>query len=104
MKIKIIKIGREIFFRSSWVTVFMLLCFALYENNNKNFNQDYQLLSSKYSQLEKEKTEAVAINKKLLLRINSQSDPAWLELVLIKNLGLIPENQKKIIFIKNNES
>lgn len=102
MKVKITKIVKEIFFRSSWVTVFILLCFGLYENNNKNFNQEYHLLHSRYSYLEKEKNEALKVNKNLLLRINSQSDPAWLELILIKNLGLVPENQKKIVFLKNS--
>lgn len=33
-----------------------------------------------------------------MLEINSQSDPAWVELMLMKNLGLVPEGQIKVFF------
>lgn len=34
----------------------------------------------------------------LMQQINSQSDPLWIERVLMKGLGLVPEGQKKILF------
>jgi hypothetical protein len=38
------------------------------------------------------------IQEKLLLTINSQSDPAWIELVLFRELGLVPEGAAKVWF------
>lgn len=49
-------------------------------------------------ELKRDKIEANQLNEKLLKQINSQSDPAWVELTLIKVLGLIPENHRKIYF------
>lgn len=48
--------------------------------------------------LKQEKEKAIQKQNKLLLTINSQSDPAWVELVLFKELGLIPEGDTKIWF------
>ena len=37
----------------------------------------------------------------LKLQINSQKDPAWIELTLMKGLGLVPEGQLKVYFTKD---
>lgn len=76
----------------------------LFEHETVRFNEDFNKLQDKLIALEKEKYNALELNSELKLRINSQSDPAWLELVLIKSLGLVPEGQKKVIFKTDNGS
>ena len=44
--------------------------------------------------------ESRALQKYLTRQINSQSDPSWIEMVLKKELGMVPEDQIKIYFLK----
>jgi hypothetical protein len=37
-------------------------------------------------------------NALLIAQSKSQSDPKWIELVLIRELGLVPEGHKKVLF------
>ncbi len=50
--------------------------------------------------LERAREEASLQKEELLLQINSQRDPAWLEMVLKRNLGVVPEGQVKVYFKK----
>ena len=87
-------------FRNSWwVGLFILTCYAYYEQGLKQKDQDFAKLYQQYLQLQIEKKEAYATQEDLLLQINSQSDPAWVELTLMKGLGLVPEEQTKALFI-----
>jgi hypothetical protein len=88
----------EIFIRSWWVILFILLCYMLYEQGLRQSNRDFAKLHHQYLELQKEKKLAYAIQEDLLLQVNSQSDPAWVELTLIKGLGLVPEGQIKVVF------
>jgi len=49
-------------------------------------------------QLEKKKQDVLEAQGDLLLQIQSQSDPAWVEMVLRRNLGMISEGQVKVYF------
>jgi len=44
------------------------------------------------------KENALRSHDDLLLQINSQSDPAWVEMVLKRNLGMVSEGQIKVYF------
>jgi len=92
-----------IFYKSSWVIFFALLCLMIYEHESISFDKEYNKLKNKQITLEVEKLAAIELNTELKSRINSQSDPAWLEIILIKGLGLVPEGQKKIIFKKDTQ-
>ncbi len=83
-----------------WVVLFLLFCSALYEQGLKKRNREYGKLYQKLMELHQQKEEALALNEKLLRQVNSQSDPAWVELVLMKGLGLVPEGQIKVFFRK----
>jgi len=37
-------------------------------------------------------------HRELLEEIASQEDPAWIERVLIRRLGVVPEGQTKVVF------
>jgi hypothetical protein len=94
---------KEVFsglFRSWWVIAFMLLCLVLYEQSLKNRESQRLQLKQQWKQLQIDKKSELAKQKDLKLQINSQSDPAWVELILMKGLGLVPENTTKIYFEK----
>lgn len=51
-------------------------------------------------ELESERNLALELKSDLALRIQSQSDPAWVELVLMRDLGVVPEGWLKVHFEK----
>lgn len=55
-------------------------------------------LRKKLSDIQIEKEAALNQQQDLRLQIISQQDPAWIELTLMKGLGLVPEGQQKILF------
>jgi hypothetical protein len=84
--------------RSWWVVLFSLLCFMVYEQAVNKRDQDYKKLSGQFADLQYEKEKALKKQDELLLQVNSESDPAWVELVLMQGLGLAPEDQTKVFF------
>jgi hypothetical protein len=89
--------------KSCWVIAFSLLCAILYEKALSDRNQDFQALKEQMKHLQKEKRTALKRQEDLQLQINSQSDPAWIELTLMKGLGLVPEGEQKVYFQKRGE-
>ncbi len=88
----------EVFLRSWWVIFFAIISYMLYEQSMKIRNIEYAKLQEHFMDLERQKKAALALQEKLLLEINSQSDPAWVELALMKGLGLVPDGQIKVFF------
>jgi len=95
------KIFNLLFYRSWWVVAFTLLCGVLYENGLKIREVHYQQLKDQSNRLQIEKQRSLELQKNLKLRINSQTDSAWKELVLMRILGLVPENERKVFFYKD---
>jgi hypothetical protein len=58
------------------------------------------VLKDKLRYLELEKQLVVQEHEDLILQINSQSDPAWIQMTLMKGMGLVPEGQQKVYFIE----
>lgn len=87
-----------------WVFLFALLCFMIFEQGMKRRDRDHIKLSQHLSELQLEKKKALFLHEDLLLQVNSQSDPAWIELILMRGLGLSPEGQIKVFFTNNNDS
>lgn len=84
--------------KSWWVILFILACYMFYEQQQRQRVFEYNRLAETMKDLESKRTEALARREDLLLQINSQSDPDWVELTLIKGLGLVPEGYKKVYF------
>ena len=97
----IVLIFEQLFLKSWWVILFGIISYMLYEQGMKKRDQEYARLQEQYRDLEKQKKDATTLHAKLLLEINSQSDPAWVEQVLMKGLGLVPEGQIKVFFDKS---
>lgn len=82
----------------SWVVAFAILTFGLYEQTSRKLLRATEKLSSRKDELEEAICMAENEQEELKLQVLSQSDPAWIELSLIKGLGLVPEGYTKIYF------
>lgn len=55
-------------------------------------------LSFRLQEMEKIKAIAIQEREDLQLRLHSQGDPAWIEMVLMRDLGVVPEGWIKVQF------
>jgi hypothetical protein len=85
---------------SWWVLVFCFGSVALYYNGFQKKSKGCHDLQNKIRQLELERKSCAALQDDLKLQISSQSDPAWIELTLMNQLGVVPEGQMKVYFKK----
>lgn len=83
-----------------WVILLALLFYAGYERSTYQSCQQYQKLTSTIQTLHEEKTALQIRNDQLQQQIQSQTDPAYIELTLMKVLGLVPEGKQKAV-LKN---
>jgi hypothetical protein len=89
----------EIFIRSWWVSLFCLICYVFLDIAGEQQRQNLAELKAQMERLNEEKLAALVQQEDLLRQIYSQSDPAWIELTLMKGLGVVPEGQIKVHFI-----
>lgn len=87
-------------FRSWWVLLFLILSFSLYSHAMQKKAGECSSLKEKLHLFELEKQLAVQEHEDLVLQINSLSDPAWIQMTLMKGMGLVPEGQQKVYFIE----
>lgn len=77
---------------------FVTGAFVFLEISLKQLENEGEILEKQWFNLKME-LKSLEIQKEYLTRqINSQSDPAWIEMVMKKELGLVPEGQVKIYF------
>ena len=83
---------------SGWFFILLAAGGLVYLQAIKGKNQLYSDMMVQLHQLEKQKMEALQVREDLALQIQSQSDPAWVEMVLKRNLGMVREGQVKVYF------
>jgi hypothetical protein len=88
--------------RSWWAFLFIAFSYLLYSQGMHKKREMYQELLFRLKSLEAEKQKVLEDQEDLLLQINSQNDPAWIEMVLMKGIGVVPEGQTKVYFEKDN--
>lgn len=84
---------------SWWVFVFLFLCLIVYEKHTEVFASTKHVLKEQLSSLKEEKQKALEEQNNLKQQIQAQEDPKWIELVLMKRLGLAPRNAKKVVLM-----
>ena len=84
----------------SWVVVFLITFSSLMLSFRvrKNKSDVYVSLSKRFQELSVERDRFIDENEELKSQIQSQDDPLWVELTIMKVLGLVPEGQKKVYF------
>jgi len=80
--------------------ILILFIFLLYGQAIKKKNQQIFDIKERICLLQSEKQKLQQEQNDLISRINSQSDPAWIERVLMKELGVVPEGKTKVCFTK----
>lgn len=98
-----LKFFESICTRSWWVILFMLLCYGSYEQGLRQRDRDFDKLSKQHRELQDIKKYALDEQEDLRTQLNSQSDPDWIELTLIKGLGLVAEGQIKVLFTQDTD-
>ncbi|NGX51548.1 MAG: hypothetical protein K1060chlam2_01417 [Chlamydiae bacterium] len=81
-----------------WVIVCVLMAWSLYLQAIHKKNHLVVKLEEKVYRLSRGCAEAESEKEELLLRMQSQDDPEWMELVLKEKLGVVPEGQIKVVF------
>lgn len=83
---------------SGWFVSVVALGSIVYLKGMHDKEKVYQELSFRKDALLEQKKQVEEEHQDLLLHVHSESDPAWMELVLMKRLGLVPEDQVKVYF------
>ncbi len=91
---------KSFFKEKGGIFLFLALLSFFYFHGMHNKNMVYQELVSRKSALEHERDLARLEKDELELLINSYADPTWLEMVLMKGLGMVPKGQVKVYFKK----
>lgn len=88
----------KMLYRSWWVLAFLCLIVSIYfQAAHRQIIAESQL-TSRTQAMENEKRIATHQQEDLMSRLQSSSDPAWIELVLMKELGVVPEGWVKVRF------
>ena len=81
-----------------WVNACLLICSHFYLKERRRFEERYAKLAAQLANLESEQIKLKKEQVQLELQRNSWEDPQWVELSLIRHLGLIPKESVKVIF------
>lgn len=86
------------FFRCWWTVFVILFCYGFYLHAMHKKRVLYIDLKDKAEHLEASFASAAAQRESFCIQIQSQSDPAWIELLIKKHLGMVPYGQTKVYF------
>lgn len=86
--------------KSWWVILFSCVTVVLYSQCLKEKKAALRELRFRLEEMEKEKILTLQEREDLQARISSQEDPAWIELILMRDLGVVPEGFLKVHFSK----
>lgn len=81
-----------------WVVLFLVVAALFYVQGMQTKEAEYLRLQEKITVLEAQLNKVIAEKEELELEIKSEDDPKWIELMLKKNLGLVPEGETKVYF------
>lgn len=84
--------------RSWWMILVILCCLMIFDLTIRHKVDTYQTLQKKEETLKTQLSAANFLKSSLKEEIASFDDPCWMEMVLMRNLGLIPEGETKIVF------
>jgi hypothetical protein len=64
------------------------------------WSNQFNALNAQLHELQTALTEASLRHENLLAQVQSQEDIQWIELTLMRELGMVPEGQRKVFFSK----
>ncbi len=84
--------------RNWWVGALCLMAALVHLHFSKEKKNMLQFLNARLAEMQREKLQAQKLQEDLMLQIASKEDPAWIEMVLIRELGVVPEGFLKVHF------
>jgi hypothetical protein len=81
-----------------WVVAFCAITAVIHFHFIKEKKDALCHLNGRLQEMEMEKVLVLERREDLELRIASQNDPAWIEMVLMRDLGVVPEGFLKVHF------
>lgn len=81
-----------------WALTFCLSVGFVYLHFIKQKKNDVAQLSIRLEDMEKKRGLALEERETLRLQIASQNDPSWIEMILMRDLGVVPEGWLKVHF------
>lgn len=90
--------GIEWFRGSWWVVAITLSAYAFHLHSARTHHFERTHIEGVLSHLNERRGEAEAEQRDLEMRLQSQDDPEWIKMVLMKGLGVIPEGNIKVHF------
>ncbi len=93
--------------KSAWrgalsAMLFIVMSLTLFSRAMHKKAESCILLQEKIEGLESLKNSFLEEKGDLLLQLNSRNDKDWIEMVLKKRLGVVPEGQMKVYFKKDD--
>lgn len=92
------RLFEQVILKSWWVIATIFLLYFAFDEGMRRKKREERRLQDKLTAIEVQKKEALSAQAALILELASKDDPASLELILMKRLGLVPEGSTKIIF------
>lgn len=89
---------KSVIIQSWWMLLFAVSSLLIYAQAMQKKALVAKALQEQLNMLNTQKEELLVEHEDLVLQIQSQSDPAWIQLTLMKGLGLVPDGQMKIFF------
>lgn len=87
--------------KSWWVILFLFLATFAYEQAALSKQHEKKVLLQELESLEIAKKNAENRQDDLQLQLESMEDSQWIEMVLMKGLGVVPEGSIKVHFTPN---
>lgn len=81
-----------------WVMALLGILYLLYFQSIKEKRHLIAQLEERIKELNGEKASSLERKDELLLQIGSFDDPAYVEMTLMKQVGVVPEGQTKVFF------
>ena len=81
-----------------WVIAVLGILYLLYFQSVREKRGVIAQLDGRIEQLDEAKQSCLEKRDELLLKIGSFDDPAYVEMTLMKQVGVVPEGQTKVFF------
>lgn len=81
-----------------WIAILASICLGYQWHMSHKQNATFTSLHHRIAELEEQKAFALQKQEELKLEIHSEQDPTYIEMMLMKNLGLMPNGAKKVYF------
>ena len=83
---------------SWWMAIVLFVVATLYLQGVHKKERVITRLQGQLECVESQRSEIAKKRTRLLHEIAAQSDPEWVEMVLMRKLGVVPEGQAKVCF------